>query len=137
MNPTYSRMMRFVLVGGTGFAIDAILLKTIVVADLAGPLSARIFSIALAGLVTWQLNRNFTFAPSGDKKLTEATRYSGVIVVASLVNYVVYAGLMLAMPALEPLVALVASSIGAMGFSYVGYDRFVFWNAAYQTRDLH
>jgi putative flippase GtrA len=137
MNPAFSRMMRFVMVGGTGFAVDAILLKTIVVAGLAEPIAARVFSIAVAGLVTWQLNRNFTFAPSGDSQLSEATRYGGVVVAASLVNYVIYAGLMLAMPSLEPLIALVVSSIGAMGFSYIGYDRFVFWNASYQTRDLN
>ncbi len=136
MNPTIARMMRFVVVGGTGFAVDAILLKTIMVAGLAGPLAARIFSLALAGLLTWQLNRNFTFAPSGDSQLSEAARYGSVVVAASLVNYTIYAGLMLAVPALEPLVALVVSSVSAMGFSYIGYERFVFWNASYQTRDI-
>jgi len=125
------------MVGGTGFVVDAVLLTAFVATGLAGPLVARVFSIALAGLVTWQLNRNFTFAPSGDSQMAEAARYGGIVVAASVVNYLIYAGLMLAIQGLEPLIALILSSIGAMGFSYIGYDRFVFWNTAYQTRNLN
>lgn len=137
MNPEIKRILRFITVGGTGFAVDAAVLKMLLISGLTGPFSARIFSIALAGLVTWQLNRNFTFAPSGDSQLNEAARYGSVVAISSSINYVIYAGLLLAIPSLEPLLALVAASIGAMVFSFVGYDRFVFWNTSRRVSNIN
>ena len=51
---------------------------------------------------------------------------AGVGVITSIVNYVIYSAILLALPAVMPLAALVIASVGAMVFSYFGYSRLVF-----------
>jgi putative flippase GtrA len=47
-------------------------------------------------------------------------------VVTSLINYGVYALLLIGAPLLSPYAALVFASIAAMLFSFFGYSRYVF-----------
>jgi putative flippase GtrA len=58
--------------------------------------------------------------------LREGARYGGVGITTSLVNYLVYSLLLLAMPWMAPLLALVMASLAAMALSYLGYSRLVF-----------
>ena len=44
----------------------------------------------------------------------------------SIVNYLVYGVLLLAMPSMAPLPAMVVASLAAMALSYLGYSRLVF-----------
>ena len=91
-----------------------------------GPLAARLVSIGFGLCVTWLCNRTLTFRPSSRGLLTEGARYGGVGITTSIVNYLVYGGLLLAMPAMPPLGALVLASLAAMTLSYLGYSRLVF-----------
>lgn len=120
------KFIRFVIVGATGFLVDAGTLWLLLSFSPLGPLSARVIAIALAMTATWLLNRTFTFGASKRSVVVEGFRYGVIAVVTSLVNYGIYAGLLIMAPLLSPYAALVFASIAAMLFSFFGYSRFVF-----------
>ncbi|RWB20419.1 MAG: GtrA family protein [Mesorhizobium sp.] len=120
------RLARFVLAGGIGFVADAAALWLLLSLTLLGPLAARVLSIGFALTVTWQINRHLTFAPSSRGIAQEGARYGGVGVATSIVNYLVYCALLLALPSLPPLAALAVASLVAMALSFLGYSRLVF-----------
>jgi putative flippase GtrA len=120
------RLVRFALAGGIGFLADAAALWLLLAATPLGPLTARVLSIGFALCVTWQINRHLTFSPSGRGIAQEGARYGGVGIATSIVNYLVYCALLLALPALPPLAALAIASIVAMTLSFFGYSRLVF-----------
>ena len=120
------RFARFAMAGGVGFVADAAALALLLEWTPLGPFGSRLGSIGFALLVTWLVNRNLTFAPSVRGRVREGMRYGGVGVSTSILNYVIYSGLLFAWPALAPLAALVAASIAAMALSYLGYSRLVF-----------
>jgi putative flippase GtrA len=91
-----------------------------------GPFAARIVAIAVAMTTTWLLNRHFTFGASKRSVVSEGFRYGFIGVVTSLINYGVYALLLIGAPLLSPYAALVFASIAAMLFSFFGYSRYVF-----------
>lgn len=90
------------------------------------PLLARVFSFTAAVLATWAINRTFTFGASDRSLSQEGVRYGGVALAVGAFNYLVYAGLLLAIPALHPLLALLVASASAMALSWAGYSRLVF-----------
>jgi putative flippase GtrA len=120
------KFLRFVLVGGTGFVVDAAVLWLFLSFTPIGPLPARIAAIAVAMATTWLLNRTFTFGASKRTLVAEGFRYGFIGVVTSLINYGVYALLLIGAPLLSPYAALVFASIAAMLFSFFGYSRYVF-----------
>lgn len=121
-----SRLLRFAAVGGLGFVADAAVLALLLRTTTLDPFSARLISIAVALLATWQLNRHLTFGASSRHLAVEGARYGGIGVSTSVVNYLAYSAALWALPALPPLAALVFGSAVAMVFSYLGYSRFVF-----------
>ncbi len=116
----------FLVAGTIGFAADAGMLALLLHLGWLGPFAARIVAIAFAMAVTWSFNRGVTFGRSRFPLLLEGARYGSVGLISALLNYGVYALLLLAVPGLPPLVALVAASLVAMAFSWAGYSRFVF-----------
>lgn len=120
------RLAPFILAGGAGFVTDAAILFGL--ATLAGfdPFLSRIVSFTAAVCVTWAINRGLTFGPSGRPVAQEGARYGGVAVAVGLFNYVCYAGLLLALPSLQPVAALTVASAVAMTLSWLGYSRLVF-----------
>jgi len=78
--------LRFVLVGGTGFTVDVGL--TIAIAHLrTSYIYARIPAVGVAMLVTWFLNRRFTFGVESKKSLPEVIRYATVSLLSALLNF--------------------------------------------------
>ena len=120
------RILRFVVVGGIGFVADAAMLALLLAATPLGPFVARLISIGFGLTVTWLCNRTLTFRPSSRGMLREGARYGGVGITTSIVNYLVYGVLLLAMPSMAPLLAMVVASLAAMALSYLGYSRLVF-----------
>ncbi|MEW9835594.1 GtrA family protein [Mesorhizobium marinum] len=121
-----SRILRFAFVGGLGFVADAGMLMLLLAGSPLGPFSARLVSVSFAMTVTWLCNRTLTFAPSGRGVVQEGARYGSVAVGIACFNYLLYSGLLLAIPALPPLAALVIAAAAAMALSYLGYSRLVF-----------
>lgn len=120
------RIALFLIAGGGGFLVDAAVLAALLHFTPLGPFLARAVAIAAAMSFTFVINRNLTFGRSGRRLLSEGIRYGTVGTVSALVNYMLYAALMLSLPALQPLVALALASIAAMGLSFFGYSRLVF-----------
>lgn len=121
-----TRLFRFAVVGGIGFLTDAAILALLLAVTPLGAFVSRLISIACGLTVTWLCNRSLTFGPSTRAIAAEGARYGGVGAATSLVNYLVYCGLLLALPELPVPVALVVASLVAMMLSYFGYSRFVF-----------
>ena len=119
------KIVFFLFAGGIGFIVDAGVLYLLLRAGL-DPFTGRVFAIAAAMASTFVINRTFTFGASGRSLASEGARYSSVGIASALLNYLVYSGALLMMPALSPFLALCAGSAAATAFSYTGYSRFVF-----------
>jgi len=87
---------------------------------------ARLVSLGIATLVTWALNRQFTFGESGRRRRVELLRYAGVAVVAQSVNYVTFLGVLEAAPQIDYRLAAVIGAVVATAFSYTGQRFFTF-----------
>ncbi len=129
LSPRLMRFTRFVLVGALGFGMDAGLLLALTYAGLT-PFLARAISISLAVLATFILNRSWTFARnrenSGQNWGRDLLAYGAVAGFTSLVNYAIFALILLIWPGMMPFLALVISSGLAMALSFIGYSGFVF-----------
>ena len=116
----------FLTAGLSALALDAAVLLALT--DWAGlsPYLARIISISLAMVVSWQINRRITFAVRAPPTLHEFTRFAAVSWSAQAVNYAAFAALITWLPALWPVWALIAASALAMFVSYAGFRFKVF-----------
>ena len=121
-----SRFLRFAVIGGIGFVVDAFALVALLLWTPLGPFSGRLVSIGIALAVTWLLNRMLTFGPSSRHVAVEGARYGGVGIASAAVNYAAYSVLVIAVPWLPIVATLAIASIVAMGFSFLGYSRLVF-----------
>lgn len=121
----FGKLFKFAVVGGTGFVTDAAVLTALHNGLGLDPYSARVVAILVATIITWRLNRAFTFGASRHGQGHEALRYGLVAAFASSVNWLVYAACIYFL-GLLPLVALVIGVAVAMFVSFTGYDRFVF-----------
>jgi putative flippase GtrA len=112
------RPLRFLGVGGLGLTTD-IGVFTLLMAYSPRPLLMRLFSIAIATLVTWRLNRMLTFDRSGRHQGEEAMRYATVTAISQGTSYAVFAVFVLTVFAWLPQAAvLMGSIVGAV----VGYN---------------
>ena len=119
------KLIWFLFAGGTGFVIDAGLTQGLILAGLS-PFAARIPAILSAMAFTWFINRTFTFGRSQHSLVAEGFRYWAVGLTSALLNYALYSLLIHRLPMLQPVVAVVFASLGAMAYTYFGYSRFVF-----------
>lgn len=124
--PPMARLLRFGMVGGFGFVVDASVLAIIHHGLGVNPFAARFFSIVLAAFTTWRLNRSVTFDPSDHGQVREGFRYYCVVVFSAGINYGIYSAVLLSIRGFPPLMAAVAATGCAMTISYVGYSQFVF-----------
>jgi putative flippase GtrA len=112
--------LAFLVSGGTAFIVDALVLKLLTSVFGLHPIVARLAAIAVAMVAGWLMHRTFTFRVTARPSLPEFLRYAGVAWTAAAVNYGLFVLIVLAYPAIEPLVALVISSAVAMVFAYLG-----------------
>jgi putative flippase GtrA len=89
-------------------------------------LLARPFAIGVAMVVSWFINRTVTFAVEAPPSLREFGRFAAVSWTSQVVNYLVFAAILVARPATPPLLALVLASLVAMFLSYFGFRYGVF-----------
>jgi putative flippase GtrA len=116
----------FLFAGTIGFVVDMGVLWLLLEFRMLDPFTARAPAIGSALLCTYLINRTFTFGASHRKVAVEGVRYGSVGLIATLINYSVYSGLLLVLPSLSPYVALILGSGSATTFAYLGYSRFVF-----------
>ena len=116
----------FLVAGSLGFLADTGMLALLLKITPLSPFSARVFAILFALSVTWAINRSRTFGKSRHGLVTEGARYGGVGLLSALVNYGIYAAILLVVPSVHPVIAVAFASLAAMAFSWAGYSRFVF-----------
>lgn len=119
----------FIAAGLAALAVDALILSLLTDALGVSPYLARLFSISLAMIVSWQINRRLTFAITAPATFAEFTKFAAVSWIAQAVNYAVFAGILLTRPGTWPVAALVAASVVAMFISYAGFRFGVFRKA--------
>ncbi len=119
----------FVLAGLCALATDTAVLAALTRGAGLSPFVARPFGIALAMIVSWLINRTITFEAAAPPSIAEFSRFAGVSVTSQIVNYGVFAALLLAMPVLMPELALLAACFVSMFVSYAGF-RFGVFGAA-------
>lgn len=112
----------FSIVGGIGFAIEAVLL--IVLTHYSGwtPWQARVPSFITAVLVTWALNRRHTFPGRGlQRRSLEALSYAAIQVGGALINLLIFGLCLRHFPPLRsvPVVTLGIGAIGGFAFNFI------------------
>ena len=123
--PLVWRIARFLMVGLVGLAADSGLFWSLYQADFSLEI-ARALSLVVATLVTWGLNRLFTFAPSGRSPLHELLRYVGVALVAQGFNYGLFLILVRLDAGAHPLTCLVVSAVATAALSFTGQSLIAF-----------
>ena len=116
----------FFTAGIAALATDAVVLTLLTSGSGLSPFTARIFSISIAMIASWLINRSMTFAVAAPPTFSEFGRFAMVSWFAQAVNYAVFAAVMLLRPETHPIVALIAASLVAMFVSYIGFRFGVF-----------
>ena len=118
---------RFCLVGTIGFVVDAAVLTLLVNGLDWHQYAGRALSFPIAVTSTWLLNREWTFARTGNAR-AECSRYFSVQTVGALINLATYAAIIETVPRLGtiPAVPLAAGSALALLFNFIASRRLVF-----------
>ncbi|MDE3078498.1 MAG: GtrA family protein [Paracoccaceae bacterium] len=116
----------FLVSGGTAFVTDAGVLKLLLWLTPMSPLVCRLFSIATAMVVGWQMQRRFTFGLKTPGTIREFLQFASVAWTSSAVNYGLFAGLLMVLPGRPVFLSMFLSSGLAMVVSYLGYRLYVF-----------
>jgi putative flippase GtrA len=119
------RPLRFIVVGGIGLVTD-LGVFTAIAMYVQSPLAVRLVSLAVATVVTWRLNRAFTFARSHRAQHEEAVRYAIVTAVVQGTSYAIFAVLVLTMLGSLPQAALMCGAAVGAFVSYNGHRLFAF-----------
>ena len=129
MTATFAQLLRYCIVGGCGFAVEALLIAVLQYGFGWSALPCRTVSFPAAVLVTWWLNHRYTFGSGGGWK--ELVRYLGTQGAGLLTNLVAYTAVILAFPELDrhALVPLVIGSALGLAVNFVLARRYVFTTA--------
>ena len=122
------QFLRFAAVGTLGFVVDAGCLY-LALAFGFGYYSGRVFSFLAAVLVTWQINRRFTFAVrAGEPLHVEGLRYLMAMLGGGAVNYGCYAATVYLLPktAWLPLLAVAVGSVAGLAVNFLTAKFWVF-----------
>jgi len=112
----------FAVIGGIGFAIEALLLTLLTQFAHWTPWQARIPSFITAVLVTWALNRAHTFRGRGlERRTVEALSYLAIQVGGAAINLAIFGACLHFYPALArlPVVPLAIGAVGGFAFNFV------------------
>ena len=124
-----SQLLRFVIVGGFGFLVDAGVVSLLVATTGLGLYWGRLVSFLCAASTTWVLNRNFTFRGHGsDNRVREWGKFLVVSIGGAIINYGVYAVTIELWPLARqfPAIAVAFGSLAGMGFNFPASKYLVF-----------
>jgi putative flippase GtrA len=119
------RFLRFCLVGGAAFFVDAGVLMALVSGGDLDPYLARVISFLAAASFTWWLNRLYTFEVKRRPTGSEWAAYIGLMVIGAAVNYGTYAAAITWWPlARERLwLGVALGSIAGLGINFLTSKR--------------
>ena len=116
----------FLFSGGVAFLVDAGITVGLIHLASFDPFSARLIAVIVTMVVAWLMHRRITFNVQISPSWGEFIRFAAVAWSASVLNYIIYAAILLVRPATLPILALVVSSGAAAFFSYAGFRLGVF-----------
>jgi len=115
-----TQVMRFGVVGAVGFVVDGGLLWLLISLDF-DPYLARALSFPIAVIVTWALNRNWTFRETRDiSRKGQFRRYFGVQTAGTLTNYAIYSAV-IGLFGAAALTIFVAFALGSLIGSFINF----------------
>lgn len=123
-----ARFIRFALVGAAGFVVDSACLM-IALGLGANFLEGRAISYLTAATFTWSLNRCWTFDITSESYFWQWVKFISANAVGGMINYCVYAILMIAVPAHFvgfPVLAVAVGSGAGLLVNFTLSKRFVF-----------
>ena len=123
--PLVWRIVRFLTVGLVGLGVDSGLFWSLYQTGASVEM-ARAVSLGVATLVTWALNRLFTFGPSGRAPLQELLRYFAVALGAQGFNYGLFLALLRLDAQAHPLICLVIAAVATAALSFTGQSFIAF-----------
>jgi putative flippase GtrA len=113
------RVLRFGAVGAAGFAADATILVLVIERLNGNPIGARIISAPIAILLTFALNRSWSFADLKQPLVARSfASYISVQGFGFVVNLLLYSLVIVIVP--SPVAALAVSSVAVMTLNYLG-----------------
>jgi putative flippase GtrA len=121
LHTTFRAVRSFAVVGGVGFAIEAILMTALTQFAGWSVWYARIPSFTTAVMATWLLNRTLTFAGRGlQRRSTEALLYGVIQLCGAAINLAIFALCLIVWPQLQrlPIVPLAIGAVGGFAFNY-------------------
>ncbi len=116
----------FVLAGLSALVTDAAILQLLTKGAGLAPLVARPVGIACALVVSWWINRTVAFAVNAQPTWSEFAKFTVASSAAFTINYLVFAAILMAYPAVHPVLAIIFASVVSMFVSYAGYRLGVF-----------
>jgi putative flippase GtrA len=116
----------FILSGSVAFFVDAGLTTGLIHFAMVDPFTSRLVGIVVAMVVAWLMHRRITFAVAAAPSWGEFIRFAAVSWSAGVLNYLLYAAILLVRPSTLPFLALVISTGAAACFSYAGFRLGVF-----------
>jgi len=120
------QIAKFIVVGAIGFLTDGAVLSFLSVYLGLDVYLSRLFSFGVATLVTWFLNRRFTFFSDSSldarARAKEYFRYVLVQTIGALINLGVFSALIKQYEVLRwwPLIPLAIGAIVALVFNFIG-----------------
>ena len=125
---TQLSFIRFCIVGGFMFCLDASILYIFIYGLDFSPKISRIISAICSTTISWVLHRNYTFNPSRLKLLLEYRNYILCSLLSFIINLSVYIILIekLVICWEYPILALIAATATSMNFSYFFMKKLVF-----------
>lgn len=117
----HNRFSRFAVVGTIGFGIDSGTLQLLFSAANWNIYAARVVSFLLAALVTWMLNRRWTFHVKVPPSRKEWTFYTLCMTLGACINYGVFVLAVYLLPAAAqwPILGVALGSVCAMMVNYM------------------
>ena len=124
-----SELLRFAIVGGVGFLVDAGVLMALVRGASLDPYSGRVISFVAAATTTWWLNRIFTFTDAAAHPIARQwASFLAVSIGGALINYGVYVATLQLWPLakLWPVIGVAFGSLAGMAFNFPASKLLVF-----------
>jgi len=120
----FKQLLSFMSVGGVGFLVDGFILTVLTLFFSTNVFLARLFSFFFASLVTWQLNRRYTFRVHDENEIprSEYVRYLSIQSTGAVINLIIFSLVLKIKPTLEtlPIIPLAIGSAFALMFNFIG-----------------
>jgi putative flippase GtrA len=124
--PRARHWLGFLFSGVLAFTVDWLCMEAGVRLLGLPPLVARLAGVACAMVVAWLAHRTLTFALTMTPSIGEFARYVAAASTTAMINYSVFALLIIIRPVTSRFAALVIASIIATIFSYLSMRYAVF-----------